>query len=119
MLTIRPAQMAAFARHLWDEFARQATGQLLGEYEAHPALADDIALALSRARSLGLQDGEGILWFARCWLDFGPAFTQHPTVSRLLAHPGHLTPDERLQRLIDGLPDHVWAELELLNAQHA
>lgn len=124
MLTIRPAQMAAFSQHLWDEFLPEASEQLVEEFaddwaELPPqALHDRVAWALSRARARGLVEADTILLFARCLLSFGPAFEQHPMVSRLLARPG-ASPDDRLQDAVDGLPKHVWHELELMADHHA
>lgn len=121
MLTIRAAQMQVMRHAVWDDFVRSTVELLQADIHAAPQpITDAVALrrvtwALERGRAHGLSSGTALLRYASCVLRHGPRFDRHPAVQLMLAASG-LTPDARMMRLVHGLPQRVWDELQLLAA---
>lgn len=76
-------------------------------------LRDRVVLAIAHGRSYGMRSGMALLQFVWLMLAYGPDFTGHPRIKRILADAA-IAPDDRVDALLQGLPGRVWEELEIL-----
>lgn len=120
MLIIRNEQMAALRDGVVDNVATHAVARLLenAAEQLHglspPEYQRRVRWAVDQARAHGFTEYGGLLVFATCLLEFGPSFERHPAVARMLA-THHATPaEDRLDRLLDGMPAYIWNELDMI-----
>lgn len=84
MLTIRDAQMASFEREMLSRFARRVVARAVVERPAITTLADADELerravdAVRRAEALGVRAEWDLYRYARCEMQYGPAFEERP-----------------------------------------
>ena len=75
------------------------------------AMLREIAIAATaRCASYGIHTADDQVLFAGLMMAISPSFDDHPAVQRGLRDQA-IPPDERLDRLVDGLSDTVWEQI--------
>lgn len=111
MLRIRPEQYTAFEEAAHADFHRRLTQYLRAELPEQTAEMDDRALAHRvadaerRATAHGVVTENGVAQFACLTFLGGPEFDQMPEVREYLHEENGLTPDEKVETLVDYLAD--------------
>ena len=76
-----------------------------------PDMLREVAIAgVARCASYGIHSPDDQVLFAGLMMAVSPSFDDHPAVQRGLSDQA-IAPDERLDRLIDGLPEAVWEQI--------
>jgi hypothetical protein len=75
------------------------------------AMVREIAIAaVARCSSYGIRTADDQVLFAGLMMSVSPSFDDHPSVRRGLRDQA-IAPDERLDRLVDDLPEAVWDQI--------
>ncbi|GGY70947.1 DUF4123 domain-containing protein [Pseudoduganella albidiflava] len=75
------------------------------------AMVREIAIAaVARCASYGIHTADDQVLFAGLMMSVSPSFDDHPAIRRGLRDES-VPPDERLDRLVDDLPDAVWDQI--------
>jgi hypothetical protein len=69
-----------------------------------------VDIALTRARSHGIQNQRGLVLFTAFMFEIAPNFDTHPYIRALLRDDTSIPPDARIQRVADETSPEQWAE---------
>lgn len=89
----------------WEETCPEAIEGIEPDMQREIAIA-----ATARCASYGIHAANDQVLFAGLMMSVSPSFDDHPAVQRGLRDQ-NIAPDERLDRLIDELPEAVWEEI--------
>jgi hypothetical protein len=115
MFRIRQPVFDALTAALRDEFARRVERHLAEHHpEAVAGLSEAerlerIHAAIRRAAGYGLRSEPVVAWFVVLDFVVSPGFDRHPTVHRLLTHPG-IAEETKPAAVLAEMTEADWAE---------
>lgn len=89
----------------WEETCSEAIDGI-----ERPMLREIAIAAVARCATYGIHTADDQVLFAGLMMSVSPSFDDHPAVQRMLRDET-VAPDERLDRMIDSLPDRVWDQI--------
>lgn len=111
MIAIRPDQFEAFEQVAANQFRQRLAAFLRAEIpeEAGPMPPDELDARIRdaerRAAKYRISSEAGVAQFACLTFYAGPEFDEAPEVRDFLERTDNMTQDEKLDRLIEELPD--------------